>query len=109
MPSARLGFQRLPVGHDAARLAAHVPQRPITPDVVFRVLGMTLDRHCSELVVGPDASRATAERAVATRGRVWRNWKREADCPAMAGTVERWCWQFLTHGSQSRVVVLSNA
>src|SRR3546814_4377484 len=52
LPSARPGFQWLPVGNDAARLAAHVPQRPITQDVVFRVPGMTLNRHSSELVVG---------------------------------------------------------
>src|SRR5438105_301682 len=99
VPSARLGFQWLPVGNDAARLAAHVPQRPITPDVVFRVLGMTLNGHCSELVVGPNASRATAERAIAARSLVWRNGKSKANGSAMAGAVKRWCWLFVTHVS----------
>jgi len=91
MPGAGLGLQRLPMGNDAARLAAHVPQRPVTPDVAFRVLRMTLDGHRSELVVGPNASGATAERAVAARSLVWRNWKSQANCPAVAGTVEGWC------------------
>jgi len=46
MASAGLGFKRLPMGDDAADLAAHVPQRSIAPDIAFRVLGMALDRHC---------------------------------------------------------------
>src|SRR3546814_16190783 len=107
--SARPGFQWLPVGNDAERLAAHVPQRPITPDVVFRVPGMTLNRHSSELVVGPNAYRTTAERALAARSLVWRSWKSEATRSAMAGTVKRCCWLFVTHGSQSQVVVSPSA
>src|SRR3546814_10933115 len=66
---------------------------------------MTLNRHSSELVVGPNASRTTAERAIAARSLVWRSWKSEAKHSAMAGTVKRWCWLFVTHGSQSQVVV----
>jgi len=68
MASAGLGFKRLPMGDDAADLAAHVPQRSIAPDVAFRVLGMALDRHCPKLIVGPYASSAPAQRAVTTRG-----------------------------------------
>jgi hypothetical protein len=68
MASARLGFERLPMCDDAANLAAHVPQGSIAPDVALRVLGMALDRHRPELVVGPYSSRAPAQRAVATRG-----------------------------------------
>src|SRR3546814_3853858 len=53
VPGAGFGFQRFPVGNDAARSAAHIPQRPVAPDVAFRVLGMALDRrseeHTSEL------------------------------------------------------------
>lgn len=105
VPGARVGLQGFPVGHDAARLAAHVPQRAIAPDVLFRVLGMTLNRDCSERVVGPDTARTTAERAVATGCSDWRKWKSEADCSAMAGTVERWCRLRLTHGLQSSKVV----
>src|SRR3546814_2414053 len=40
VPGAGFGFQRFPVGDDAARFAAHVPQRPVAPDVAFRVFGM---------------------------------------------------------------------
>src|SRR3546814_17647881 len=76
--SARPGFQWLPVGNDAARLAAHAPQRPITPDVVFRVPGMTLNRHSSELVVGPKASRTTADREISAASPVRRRCTREA-------------------------------
>src|SRR3546814_21186278 len=90
-------------------LAAHVPQRPITPDVVFRVPGMTLNRHSSELVVGPNASRTTAERAIAARSLVWRSWKSEANRSAMAGPGKRWCWLFVTHGAQPQVVVSPSA
>ncbi len=53
MASAGLGFERLPVGNDAADLAAHVSQRSIAPDVAFRVLGVALDRHRPERIVGP--------------------------------------------------------
>jgi hypothetical protein len=70
MASAGLGFERLPMGQDAANLAAHVPQRSIAPDVAFRVLWMALDRHRPKLVVGPYSSGAPAQRAVATRGLV---------------------------------------
>src|SRR3546814_5710098 len=51
VPGAGFGFQRFPVGDDAARFAAHVPQRPVAPDVAFRVFGMTLrsEEHTSEL------------------------------------------------------------
>src|SRR5262249_13886423 len=69
----------------------------------FRVLGMTFDGHRSELVVGPDASRATAERAIATRGLAWRKGKSEAHGSAMAGAVKRWGCLFVTHGSHSSV------
>src|SRR5690606_8729011 len=93
------GFQRFPVGHDAARPAAHVPQRPITPDVVFRVPGRALDRNGSERVVRPDACRATADRAIATGGLAGREGEREADRPAMAGPVKRWCRLFMAHGA----------
>src|SRR3546814_10552232 len=48
VPGAGFGFQRFPVGDDAARFAAHVPQRPVAPDVAFRVFGMTLDRYSSD-------------------------------------------------------------
>jgi hypothetical protein len=41
MQSAGLGFKRLPMGDDAANLAANVPQGAIAPDVAFRVLRMT--------------------------------------------------------------------
>src|SRR3546814_10586633 len=87
--------------------AAHVPQRPVAPDVAFRVFGMTLDRHRSELVIGPDASGATAERAVAARRLVWRNGKSEANCSAVTGTVERRRWRSMTHGLHSCVSVPS--
>ena len=42
--SARLGRKRFPVGSDAARLAADVPQGSVAPDIAFRMLGMALDR-----------------------------------------------------------------
>ena len=73
MASAGLGFKRLPMGDDAANLAAHVPQSSIAPDVAFRALRMALDRHRSKLVVGPYSSRAPAQRAVATRCLVGRS------------------------------------
>src|SRR3546814_11717498 len=68
---------------------------------------MTLDRHRSELVIGPDASGATAERAVAARRLVWRNGKSEANCSAVTGTVERRRWRSMTHGLHSCVSVPS--
>lgn len=90
VPCAGLAVERLPVGDDAARFAAHISQRPITPDVLFRVLGVALDRDRAELVVGPDPCRTTAEGAVATRGLLRRSRKREANRSAMTGTVQRW-------------------
>ena len=51
--SAGIGFERLPVGDDAADFAAHVPQSSIAPDVALRVFWMAFDTHCPKLVVGP--------------------------------------------------------
>jgi hypothetical protein len=60
MAIARRGFKWLPMGNDAARLAAHIPQGSIAPDVTFRVFWMALDRHCPKRVIGPYSSRAPA-------------------------------------------------
>jgi len=106
VPGAGLGVQRLPVGQVAAGPAAQVPQRPIPPDVRFRVLGVTLNRNCSALVVGPDAGHAPAERAIATRGRVGCKWKSQANSAAMTGTMKRWCGFVVTHGPQSSLPII---
>jgi hypothetical protein len=45
VPSARFGIQWFPVSDDPARFATHVSKRPVTPDIVFRVSGMTLNRN----------------------------------------------------------------
>lgn len=105
VPSAGFGIQWFPVSDNAARFATHVPQRPVTPDIVLRVRGMTLNRHCAQLVVGPNAPGPTAERAIAARSLIWRKWKSEANCSAMTGTVKRRCWLLVPHGSQSWVAV----
>ena len=88
VPGTRLGIQWFPVGDDAARLATHVLQCPVAPDIAFRVAGMAFHSVCAQRVVGPDASGPAAERAVATGGFAWREWKREADRPAVTGAVE---------------------
>jgi hypothetical protein len=80
VPRARLGIERLPVGHDAARFAAQGPQGPIAPDVLLCVLGVAFNKDGSEFVVGPDAASAAAEGAVAARGLLWRRRKSEANC-----------------------------
>jgi hypothetical protein len=41
--SAGRGFNRLPMGDDAASLAPHIPQGSIAPNVAFRVLGVAFD------------------------------------------------------------------
>ena len=43
MHGTGLRFKRLPMGDDAADLAAHVFQGSIAPDVAFRVLRVALD------------------------------------------------------------------
>ncbi|WIG55919.1 MAG: hypothetical protein OJF61_001707 [Rhodanobacteraceae bacterium] len=65
--SAGRGFKRFPMRNDAAGLAPEIPERPIAPDVLFRVLGMALNGDRAKLVIGPDPSRAPAQRAIATR------------------------------------------
>ena len=95
--STCLGLERLPMGADAASLAAYGPQGSIAPDVALRVLGMALDRHGPQRVIGPGSSRAPAQRTVAARGLVGRGGKRELHRSAMAGAVEGRCWLFVIH------------
>ena len=99
MASAGRRFKRLPVGDDPAGPAPNVLQGPITPDVAFRVLGVALDDDRAECVVGPDTSRAAAQRAVAARRRFGRRRKSEADRSAVARTLERKWRLFLIHGN----------
>ena len=103
------GFNRLPMGDDAAGLAAKIPQRSIAPDVAFRILGMTLDRDRAKFVVGPYPACAPTQRTVATRRRFGRRRQREAHQAAVAGTVQRGWMLFLAHLSMPLVVVLPNA
>lgn len=105
MASAGLGFERLPVGNDAADLAAHVSQRSIAPDVAFRVLGVALDRHRPERIVGPYSARAPAQRAVAAGGLVGRSRQHKTHRSAVAGALQRWCWTFVIHWDVPLVVV----
>ena len=98
-------LERLPMRHDAARLAAHIPQGSIAPDVAFRVPRMAFDRHRSKRVIGPYSSRAPAQRTVATRGFKGRCRQRQVHCPAMAGAVQRWRWLFVIHGDVSLAAI----
>jgi hypothetical protein len=109
VPSARLGIQWLPVSDDPAGLAPNVLQGPIAPNVAFRVLRMALDENRAKFVVGPYPSRAPAERAVATRRLIWCKWKREADCSAMTGPVQRYWWLSLIHRNVPLIVIPPNA
>src|SRR5690606_25190025 len=96
MPGTGSGVQGLPVGDNAAGPAAHVAQGPITPDIVFRIPGVTLDGHRAQCVVGPDARDPAAERAVAA-GRLRRGeGEREPDGAAMTGPLKRWA-HCITH------------
>ena len=83
------GFERLPVGNDAAGLAPDVLQRAITPDIAFRVLRVPLDGDRAKLVVRPYATRAPAQRAVTARRRFGRRRECKADRAAVAGTLQR--------------------
>src|SRR6185437_16127513 len=89
--------KRLTMGNDAARLAAHIPQGSIAPDVAFRAFGMALDGHCSERVISPYSARAPAQRTVATRGFNGRRRQGQAHCSAMAASLQRWRWLFVIH------------
>lgn len=53
-------FKRLPMGNDAARLAAHISQGSIAPDVALRAFGMAFDGHGPKRVISPYPSRAPA-------------------------------------------------
>ena len=108
MARAVLGVKWLPMGNDAATLAAHIPQSSIAPDVAFRVLRMPLDSNCPKLIIGPYSSRAPAQRAVANRGLVGRSRQHEAHRSAVAGTFQRWCWLFVVHRGVPLFVVPPN-
>jgi hypothetical protein len=105
----RLVKRHLAVNNQSINVQVSAPsKRLMTTD--SRSLGSKLRRFTPCRVPGLDSSgRATAERAIATRGLVWRNWKSEANCSAVAGTVKRWCWLFVSHGSKSWDSVSPNA
>lgn len=65
-------LKRLPVGNAAAGFAAYISERAIAPDVFLGVLRMALDYDGAELIVGPNARRAPAERAIAAGRRLRR-------------------------------------
>lgn len=104
MASAGLGLDGLPMGGNAAGLAPEVPEAAITPDVALRVLRMALDRDATEFVISPDASRAPAQGAVATRSGFGRGRKAKSDRPTVARTTQR-NGLFFIHGSISLPVL----
>ena len=59
--SAGCGFNGLPVSDDTAGLASKILECPITPDVVFSVLRVALDKYRTKFVIGPDSSCAPTQ------------------------------------------------
>lgn len=84
--------------NDAAGPAPEIPERSIAPDILFRVLGVALDGHRTQFVIGPDPTRAPTQRAIAARRRFGRCRQRKAHRSAVAGAVQRWRWLFVSHG-----------
>jgi hypothetical protein len=107
LTSAWLGFKRLPMRDSPAGLAAHILQGSITPDITFRVLGMTLNRHRTHWVVGPDSCRAPAQRAIAACGHLWRKRQRKAHGAAVAGAFQRQRWMLIVHREAPLIFVPS--
>lgn len=100
MASAGLGLDGLPMGGNAAGLAPEIPEAAIAPDVALRVLRMAMDGDATEFVIGPDASRAPAQGAVATRSGFGRGRKAKPDRSTVARTTQR-KRLFFIHGSIS--------
>jgi hypothetical protein len=68
VPGAWLGNKWLPVRGTPAGFAMDSAQRLVAPDILGRVLRMSIYPNCSELVVGPKSAKSTAERTVALGG-----------------------------------------
>jgi hypothetical protein len=56
-----LGGKRFPMRGASAGLAAHIAQRFIAPDVLGRILRVSLYLNRSEFVVHPESAKASAE------------------------------------------------
>jgi hypothetical protein len=102
VPRPRLRIDWLPVGEDAAGLAAYVPERAIAPDVRLGILRVSLDRDRSEFVVANDGTRAATQRTVAARRLLRRAGKGEANCAAVTGALKRKRRWWLRHGVGGR-------
>jgi hypothetical protein len=66
--AAWFGDKRLPMRGTPAGLATHGAQRLVAPDVLGRILRVSIYPNRSELVVRPKSAKAPAERTVALGG-----------------------------------------
>ena len=65
VPATCFGDKWFPMRDASAGLAAHGAQRLVAPDVLGRILRVSINPNRSELVVRPKPAKATAERTVA--------------------------------------------
>src|SRR5215467_8201152 len=84
------------MGNASAMAAMNTSQRLVAPDVLGRVLWMTLDLHSTELKVDPRATNAPTSGTVAVCGDKWCGWNRYPYCAAMTGALVHltlsMCW-----------------
>ena len=62
------------------------PERSVALDVLLRVLGMTGDAKCAELVIGLDGAGPPANGAVAARGLLRSGWQLDCDSATVTGS-----------------------
>ncbi len=98
VPGSKHSINRFPVGDAPAGVAPEISKAAVTPHVALRVLRMAFDGHGPELVVRPYASRAAAQRAVATRRRFRCRRQSDTNRPTVAGSVQRRRRLFVVHG-----------
>lgn len=84
--SPRFRRQWFPVRNASACGTTHRAERSVALDVCLRVLGMTGDANCAELVVGPDTTDAPANGTVAARSRLWSRWQLDRDSATVAAS-----------------------
>ena len=77
---AWLGGEWFPMRGAPARLAANIAQRPVAPNVLDRILGVSFYPNRSELVVRPKSAETSAKRTVALGRLRWCRGQREENC-----------------------------
>ena len=83
VPAAWLRDKWFPMSDAAAGLATHIAQRLVAPDVLGRILRVSLDPNRSELVVRPKSADASADRAIAPGRLLRQRGQRETNCTAV--------------------------